>query len=328
MLFALMEWTGMLPIPVALAAVATLGYLIGRRRANAAADSAELQGRRDLKRAQQVAQELERIADEVRQHLAAHHASIVHFKERVFGQAPHGEPSWHELRREAENMLRPTLKLAAELASAYDEIRQQSGYLLSFGELRTDPLTRVGNRRALDEYLATHLARMERYQAPFAVAVVDIDQFKRINDDRGHAYGDSLLESVARVLADSVRETDIVSRYGGEEFVVVMPHTMLEGAALFANRLRERVELSLPLTVSAGVSSAVDGDNIDSLLARADAALYAAKAAGRNRVFMHNGVQIRAGQVDGASGSHPVWTAEQQQAAADREQQHELVGNP
>jgi diguanylate cyclase (GGDEF)-like protein len=190
-------------------------------------------------------------------------------------------------------MIRPTLKLATQLASAYDEIRQQTGYLMSFTEVRTDPLTGVSNRRALDEQLTSHFALMHRYETPFSVVILDIDHFKKINDEQGHLYGDSVLASVAKVLADCVRDTDMVTRYGGEEFVIVMPQTMLEGACVFANRLRERTESKLPLTVSGGVASAVDGDNAQTLLARADAALYGAKAAGRNQIFYHNGLQIQ-----------------------------------
>jgi diguanylate cyclase (GGDEF)-like protein len=292
-LLASWEWTVHLPIPVALAAVATLGYLIGKRSAMVI-ETIEEQHRRELKRAQQVAKELEKIAESVRQHLAAHHTSIVEFKDRVFSLgADENQPSWHELRKEAENMIKPTMKLATQLANAYDEIRQQTGYLMSFTDVRTDPLTRVSNRRALDEHLAQHFALMNRYKLPFSIVIFDIDHFKQINDEQGHAYGDSLLSSMARVLADSVRDTDLVTRYGGEEFVVVMPQTMLEGGCIFANRLRERIETTLPLTISGGVAAASDGDNSQSLLARADAALYGAKAAGRNRVFFNNGLRIQ-----------------------------------
>jgi diguanylate cyclase (GGDEF)-like protein len=280
-------------MPVALAAVAVLGYLVGRRRTGGP-DSPEMQSRRELKRAQHVARELEKIAESVRQHLATHHSSIVQFKDRVFSLgAEKNEASWQELCTEAEGMIRPTLKLATQLASAYDEIRQQTGYLMSFTEVRTDPLTGVSNRRALDEQLTSHFALMHRYETPFSVVILDIDHFKKINDEQGHLYGDSVLASVAKVLADCVRDTDMVTRYGGEEFVIVMPQTMLEGACVFANRLRERTESKLPLTVSGGVASAVDGDNAQTLLARADAALYGAKAAGRNQIFYHNGLQIQ-----------------------------------
>ena len=109
---------------------------------------------------------------------------------------------------------------------------------------------------------------------------------------RGRPHGDRTLQAVARVIDDSVRDTDIVARYGGEEFVVVMPHTQLENACQFAERLRRTVETDLGITISGGVTAALDGDNAQSLLSRADAALYSGKAAGRNRVFQHNGCEI------------------------------------
>jgi diguanylate cyclase (GGDEF)-like protein len=328
MLLAFTGWTGLLPIPVALAAVATIGYLMGRRRGSAALVAAEVQGRQDLKRAQQVARELERIAESVRQHLAAHHASVVHFKDCVFAHGDEQrEMSGIDLRREAENIIKPTLKLAAELASAYDEIRQQTGQLMAFGESRTDPLTHVSNRRALEEHLESNFALLNRYRVPFAIAILDIDQFKRINEERGRAYGDSLLESVARVLADTVRDTDIVTRYGGEEFVVLMPHTMLDGASSFANRLRQRVEDSLPMTLSAGVTAAVDGDHSDAILARAEAALYAAKAAGRNQVFEHNGRQISSYQDAPVSVDPTDWTESPAHHTDERQRPHELLAS-
>ncbi len=287
-------WQIHLPTPVALALVATIGYLVGRRR-QVAIDTPELQSRRELKRAQAVAKELEKIAESVRQHLSTHHSSIVQFKERVFSLGgDRQEGAWQELCSQAEGMIGPTLKLATQLASAYDEIRQQTGYLMSFTEVRTDPLTGVSNRRALDETLASLLAMMHRYEAPFAIVILDIDHFKKLNDEQGHLYGDTILTSVAKLLDDSVRDTDVVTRYGGEEFVIVMPQTSLEGACVFAHRLLERVETSLPLTISGGVAAAVEGDNEQSLLARADSALYGAKAAGRNRVFFHTGLQIEA----------------------------------
>jgi diguanylate cyclase len=125
------------------------------------------------------------------------------------------------------------------------------------------------------------------------VVIFDIDHFKKINDDQGHLYGDSILKSVAKLLADNVRDTDVVTRYGGEEFVIVMPQTPVTGACIFTDRLRQQVEQNLPLTISGGVAAAVDGDGPQTLLSRADAALYSAKAAGRNRIFYHTGLEIR-----------------------------------
>jgi predicted signal transduction protein with EAL and GGDEF domain len=106
-----------------------------------------------------------------------------------------------------------------------------------------------------------------------------------------------MLQQLARLFDKSVRETDIVTRYGGEEFVVVMPETDLEGACVFCERLRCCVEASLRMTVSAGLAAAIEGDTPRTMLARADAALYSAKTAGRNLVFRHTGTLIEAGAV-------------------------------
>ncbi len=284
-----------LPTPVALAAVTLIGYLFGSHRRKGL-DGTDGQARRELKRAQAVAKELEQIAELVRRHLATHHASVVRFKNRMLSlgsEQNQNEAAWQELCQEAEGMLKPTLKLAAQLANAYDEIRQQSNHLMTFTEVRTDPLTGVSNRRALDETMASLFAMMNRYELPFSIVIVDIDHFKKINDEQGHLYGDSILKSVAKLLDDNVRDTDVVTRYGGEEFVIVMPQTGVDGGCVFADRLRQQIEDNLPLTISGGVAGAVDGDNSQTLLARADAALYSAKAAGRNRVFFHSGLEIR-----------------------------------
>jgi diguanylate cyclase (GGDEF)-like protein len=160
--------------------------------------------------------------------------------------------------------------------------------------VRTDPLTRVSNRRCLDETLDSMFALMERYAEPFSLAIFDIDHFKQVNDKKGHLQGDRTQQAVARILDETVRDTDIVARYGGEEFVVVMPHTVLENGCVFAERVRGLVESSLGLTISGGVSMALEGDNAQSLLSRADSALYRGKAAGRNCIFRHTGTDIEA----------------------------------
>jgi len=285
-------WGVHVPVSVVLAIMATLGYLVGRR-AGTGQYEAVARSKRALRRAQAVAHELEKIASMVRRNLARHHSSLNKFKQRV-GQlnAQQQEAAWTELCREAEEMLAPTLHLATQIAGAYDLIRQQTNHLMTFTEVRTDSLTGVCNRRGLDDTIATQFAFLNRYEVGFSVAIFDIDHFKRINDERGHLEGDRFLQQVARLLDESVRETDIVARYGGEEFVVVMPQTDLEQASTFAERFRVTVEEQLPLTVSGGVTAVVDGDTGDSLLARADAALYAAKSAGRNCIFRHDGQQV------------------------------------
>ena len=130
----------------------------------------------------------------------------------------------------------------------------------------------------------------------FSVAIVDLDKFKQINDNAGHAAGDSALRHVAKVMRENIRETDvIITRYGGDEFVLLIPETKLDGAKVLLERLRKRVEeTSIPgvksLTISCGISQSrfigTSVDNPKSILSRADTALYQAKEKGRNCVVV------------------------------------------
>jgi len=285
-------WSIKIPAPVTLGVICVVGYLVSRRK-KVLEDSSP--ARRELKRAKAVAQELEKIAEMLRRDLASHHGSIARFKERITNiGGQRDDASWQDMCKEAEEILRPTLRLASQLSSAYDEIRQQTNHLMTFTEVRTDALTGVSNRRALDETLETMFAMQSRYEQPFSLAIFDIDHFKKVNDNHGHLFGDQALKDVAWLIDDTIRETDIVFRYGGEEFVVVMPNTPLYRACIFADRLREVVHDKLDLTVSGGVAAARYTDDPQSLLSRADAALYSAKTAGRNQTFHHDGETITA----------------------------------
>ena len=282
-------WTCQIPIPLALAIVATIGYVFGRR-SKAPSDDTAFRSRRELRRAQLVAAELEKIAWDLRKNLAKHHSSVNKFRDRV-GKLndEHQEATWKELCREAEEILKPTLHLATQIANAYDEIRQQSANLMTFTEVRTDPLTGINNRRGMADAVTNQFAMMHRYGTSFSLAILNVDHFKHVNDEKGHLHGDQTLQELARLFDEFARETNVVARYGGEEFVVVMPQTDLEGATVFAERLRSKVERQLSITVSGGVAQAVEGDTQDTLVARADSALYQAKSAGRNKVFYHDG---------------------------------------
>jgi diguanylate cyclase (GGDEF)-like protein len=272
--------------------VATIAYFFGRRRAEVSSDGS-VRSRRELRRAQAVARELENISELIRKHVSKHHTSVSRFKQRVnrLGEQKQ-DAGMRELFREAEEMLQPTIQFAGQIANAYDQIRQQTNRLMAFTDARTDPLTGVSNRRALDDNLSGQLALKARYEVNFTMAMFDIDHFKQINDERGHLCGDGILQDVARIIDENARETDTVVRYGGEEFVVLMPETDLEGASHFANRVREKVQKTLPVTISGGVTQAIDGDSCESIIARADAALYQAKTSGRNAVYRHDGEQI------------------------------------
>jgi diguanylate cyclase (GGDEF)-like protein len=164
-------------------------------------------------------------------------------------------------------------------------------------DARHDPLTGIGNRLRLAEDLEALRGRVERYGHVYSVALFDIDLFKAYNDGAGHPAGDEVLKAVAGALRGQMRSGDAVYRYGGEEFLVLLPEQPVDSGALAAERLRSAVEtLSLPhpgggvVTVSAGVAGLDDGARRpDELLELADQALYRAKETGRNRVEVHRG---------------------------------------
>ncbi len=158
-----------------------------------------------------------------------------------------------------------------------------------------DGLTGLCNRRHLDERIVAEVAFARRHDVPLSVAIADIDHFKRVNDTHGHPAGDAVLRAVARTMAGAVRVEDLVGRYGGEEFLVILRGVALESAMTAAGRLRaaiERAAIALPdgspihVTASFGVASlrCCESPDVASLVRRADARLYAAKNAGRNRV--------------------------------------------
>ncbi|MEO5364583.1 MAG: diguanylate cyclase [Magnetococcus sp. DMHC-8] len=152
----------------------------------------------------------------------------------------------------------------------------------------TDALTGLHNRRRLDEILVDEFNRARRYQQSLAVLMLDVDHFKRFNDEHGHSLGDRVLQAVAGVLQESCREVDFPCRYGGEEFCLVLPNTSLEGAKRMAERLRSGVEQmrveTLQVTISVGVAiHPLLGQTPEELREAADQALYQAKQAGRNR---------------------------------------------
>jgi diguanylate cyclase (GGDEF)-like protein len=156
-----------------------------------------------------------------------------------------------------------------------------------------DSLTGLLNRRAIENSLDKEAQRLQRFGEIYSVMLVDIDHFKRINDNLGHAAGDEVLRAVAALLKEHAREVDRVARYGGEEFCVLLPHTDAEGALQAAERLRSAVHRTdipwqderICVTISTGLATAQDPDEpLHALLKRADDALYRAKTEGRNRV--------------------------------------------
>jgi diguanylate cyclase (GGDEF)-like protein len=156
-----------------------------------------------------------------------------------------------------------------------------------------DPLTGVHNRMALDSSMAREVDLARRQQLPLSVMVIDIDHFKRFNDKFGHAFGDEVLVAVSKAIATTVRRSDLLFRFGGEEFVVLASHTGEQGALLLAERIRENIAglqtirgHDTKVTVSVGVARLQPDEDAATFFKRADKALYKAKDDGRNRSIL------------------------------------------
>jgi diguanylate cyclase (GGDEF)-like protein len=183
----------------------------------------------------------------------------------------------------------------AIVATLIQKINQRENQLVVANERlaelsRQDPLTKLWNRRHIMTHIEQGLAWLNRGR-PMAIVMIDLDQFKRVNDTRGHLEGDQVLQGVADALRRSTREVDVAGRYGGDEFVVVLPDTNQEEGRVAGNRfvtaIREvgmKFDAANPMTASAGLSIARPGDTVEVVLKRADDFAYSAKGTGGNRL--------------------------------------------
>lgn len=188
------------------------------------------------------------------------------------------------------NMAVPLLALA--LVSIYFRFASIDAEHAMEALAMTDPLTRLANRRRMRDLLDLERVRAGRSQRPFAVVIADIDDFKRINDARGHDCGDHVLVEAAALLRGAVRAQDGVARWGGEEFLFLLPDTDAGGGRVVAEKLRAAVAAAniafggqrVPTTMTFGVAAWSKGDSVDDCVRRADEALYAGKSRGKNQV--------------------------------------------
>ena len=188
-------------------------------------------------------------------------------------------------RKRAEEALAATERT---LRSAKEDVERASRELTLALERerelsRLDDLTGTINRRHFFELAEHELSVAARYHQPLSLLLFDIDHFKHANDTRGHQAGDVLLKRAARVGQEHTRISDIFARYGGDEFVVLLPHTTSSDAAVLAERMREAMAAEQSMTISIGIAEFRDGETLDGLIHRADEALYRAKKDGRNR---------------------------------------------
>ena len=181
-------------------------------------------------------------------------------------------------------------KFAHELKKVNEQLRE-----MAF----RDGLTGLYNHRYFQDLMDNELSRSKRYNKSFSLMILDLDHFKKINDEYGHPVGDVVLKEVSKAIENTIRDSDAAARYGGEEFAIVLPETELKGAAILAERLRKAIEqleidtngCRIDVTVSVGVTCYHPSTNKkekSEILAEADNALYNSKNKGRNMISIHN----------------------------------------
>jgi diguanylate cyclase len=213
-------------------------------------------------------------------------------------QGPHESPTRYlDLMAQMADANR---QMQLRLAEAEDALARQAQKITVYlNEARTDVLTGLPNRRVFDEDLAQRHAEFQRYGVAYTLVLFDIDHFKKFNDQHGHLVGDEVLRLVAQKLGESLRDTDLLARFGGEEFAALLTVTPARSGQIAAERARQLVERTtfycdgepLRVTVSCGLAAPLDDEEPRELLSRADQALYASKHAGRNcsHLYDHNG---------------------------------------
>jgi len=203
-----------------------------------------------------------------------------------------------ELAREKDDLKTANEKLNEANRKLEDKVTKRTEELeRSYAKLKiasqTDPLTNLLNRRTCEDKFKYEIDRFQRTKVPFSIILCDIDHFKNINDNYGHNIGDLVLVQVATILQEASRKTDINFRWGGEEFLILLPDTELEGAIIAGEKIREKIETAmfeldknkLSVTMSFGVSEYEEEQIMEDCVKVADGYLYEAKRAGRNRLY-------------------------------------------
>lgn len=219
---------------------------------------------------------------------------------------------FNHLYDEYEKLLKKTIKITKigdsnqkRLLSAYEQIEYQKEELnIAYNKLdqisRTDTLTQLSNRRDFLEQSQLEIHRFERNGKPFSIILADIDNFKAINDQHGHDAGDFILSGIATLMKSSIRKLDVVARWGGEEFIFLLPQTFMEGGKILADEIRRKIQTTpfvyngtcFSITITLGISEFNGECDIDSCIKKADQALYLGKRNGKNCIFSANEVEI------------------------------------
>jgi len=282
--------------------------------------------RRKMLQASSIAERLKALADEMT--VSAHaHRSELDRASRVLqtGETRADESLAGLVVDVIGDIMRANRNLQSQLATAKTRLEEQAVEIEAhISRSLTDPLTGLPNRREFNERLEERMSAWNRRGEVFSLLMLDVDFFKKLNDEHGHLAGDQVLAAIGRTLRGAVRREDVVARYGGEEFAILLPATTLQQARVVAEKVRDAVarlvvqhdRQNIAVTISSGLAMIEPGDDAESLINRADGALYAAKAAGRNRACAQVGSDARPPASPGARLLEIIHSADGERYAA------------
>jgi diguanylate cyclase len=296
----------------------TAGIAIGMwLRRNDSSDAHR--GQQDMIQASAIARRLKALADEMSSSVGAHRGELNQASQLLTSAEANSDEALAELVVDViGDIVRANQNLQSKLETAETRLQEQASEIEAhISRSLTDPLTGLPNRREFNERLEERMSAWNRRHETFSLLILDVDHFKKLNDDFGHLGGDQVLAAMGRVLRAAIRREDAVARYGGEEFAILLPNTALEAATRVAQNVREAIARvavqhngkQLKVTASGGLATIQAHEQAESLIQRADAALYAAKAGGRNCTYLHDGTQCRAAGELHAASTKPAGAA-------------------
>lgn len=260
-------------------------------------------GRQDMVQASEIARRLAALADEMSSSAYEHRSQLDKASQMLTADDGRNDESLAELVVDViGDIVRANQNLQSKLETAESRLEEQAAEIEAhISRSLTDPLTGLPNRREFDDRMEERMSAWNRRREAFSLVLLDVDHFKRLNDEHGHLVGDQVLAAIGRALRCAVRREDAVARYGGEEFAILLPSSALEQAVHVVEKVRGAVAAAvvhhhggrIAITVSAGLATIAVNERAESLIERADSAMYAAKAAGRDRGFVHDGTQSK-----------------------------------